>query len=710
MLLFQIKQSIANEYICEICTDKCIQAYLFIYKSKKSFKILATCLQDMTVNVEHTLQDPQLEEFEKSMICLSLETILKQDGIIDNFNDSVKDFICNKCNRQFASHSGLVNHMETHKTQSNTDGVVPSVKYDKLSIIKCPSCDLILLNTELDEHKKLHDLKTWHCSLCDENFYSMLCFDTHLKEVHDKTKESLIFCDFCIKSFFSNELLQQHKCKYRCLECPVMPCVHHKYLVSYRNQKEGGSQRVQCIDCDFVCVKRISMISHVNVDHLQRFDVLCNICGLAFQSKPALRQHKLKFHKEVFHCEYCSECFGSQQLLDKHKPGCAEIEKPYMCDVCNATFLYEDIMEKHKEDHFSTNYTCSDCALKFRSENELNNHKVTYHTFTISCSMCIEDFNNEDEYREHIKTHPPGTQHMCRVCDAKFNSKINHGKHVKWHTMSLHKRQCPTCSKYINAAYFRAHVDSHSKYKGLKSIRKKKLIKNYECDLCGKKFVNFNVMKRHKEIHKEHVQCDVCQKYVKPVFLERHMDEHNDQSDGKKKTAKKVFKCNKCDYETNFPLCLEAHENRRHLKIRPYKCEVCGKDFHARNHLSEHMKSHRDGNEYRKTCSICGNLFANSQCLKKHMRIHTGERPYPCEICDERFMTASRRQDHIIRRHSIPEVACPVCQNLYHTVRDVRAHIKKAHCHIQKGVGATFVMEEIPEEHRHIFKDHRRSD
>lgn len=57
--------------------------------------------------------------------------------------------------------------------------------------------------------------------------------------------------------------------------------------------------------------------------------------------------------------------------------------------------------------------------------------------------------------------------------------------------------------------------------------------------------------------------------------------------------------------------------------------------FASSNTLQQHMYIHTGERPY--TCDVCGRGFTQSHSLTFHARRHTGEKPFTCEKCGAMF-------------------------------------------------------------------------
>lgn len=76
---------------------------------------------------------------------------------------------------------------------------------------------------------------------------------------------------------------------------------------------------------------------------------------------------------------------------------------------------------------------------------------------------------------------------------------------------------------------------------------------------------------------------------------------------------------------------LEEHNNT-HTGVRPYRCDICGKDFTSKYTFKAHEKVHTN-RERNFTCINCGKAFLTEQNLIHHERTHSGLKNYVCQKC-----------------------------------------------------------------------------
>ncbi|XP_045921420.1 uncharacterized protein LOC123980890 isoform X2 [Micropterus dolomieu] len=68
-----------------------------------------------------------------------------------------------------------------------------------------------------------------------------------------------------------------------------------------------------------------------------------------------------------------------------------------------------------------------------------------------------------------------------------------------------------------------------------------------------------------------------------------------------------------------------------HTGERPYKCDVCHEAFKFKASLKTHRWKHVEDKPHK--CDVCDQAFAFKQQLRIHSRTHTGEKPYSCHVC-----------------------------------------------------------------------------
>ena len=74
-------------------------------------------------------------------------------------------------------------------------------------------------------------------------------------------------------------------------------------------------------------------------------------------------------------------------------------------------------------------------------------------------------------------------------------------------------------------------------------------------------------------------------------------------------------------------------------------------------------------------CEVCPYKSDAKMYIKRHERIHTGEKTYQCDSCDERFRTTSSLSGHR-KRHHLKEkgIICTDCGKSYLSVGELNRH------------------------------------
>ncbi|KAM3968985.1 uncharacterized protein ACR2FA_002894 [Aphomia sociella] len=566
---------------------------------------------------------------------------------------------------------------------------------------RCKLCFNIMPEDSYLEHLKLnHEDDIHECQQCDHISYSTIALETHTKKKHGDPQ-----CIMCLKHFKEADL-KIHKCKYGCLDCREIPCIHYKYLVSYREQMMNQATKIMCLDCDYVCPKREALLGHVNREHLDHHPFTCAHCAQQFYSKVTLRNHLNRFHRERFVCQFCDLDFKNKATFDEHVEICKWIKRQFKCDICTTSFHTDEELSNHKNaKHTGGMFPCTLCNRKFFTILKLKEHMFRIHSgiqlkrrrTNLECPMCETKFDAKKELMQHITTHGPDARFPCKVCNVDFDDIKKLHAHSRMHCDDVIK--CSDCNKLITTAFFPQHMIYCNANKNNENV--------YECETCLKTFQTESILKLHKQAHLDPVECPVCRKLIKPIYLKRHLKyTHAQKKVIKPKKNLKVVKCEWCGHMVTRKGELESHVNRFHLKIKPYECNMCKKTFCGKERLKEHIQTH--SKEHTRYCTICGKKYANRVCLKMHLRLHSGVTPYECDICGEKFRSSSIMNTHKIKKHTEKTIHCPLCDTMFYLAREMRNHFKKVHWKNKSKKFDPRDMKELGKEYYHLFEDRRQ--
>ncbi|XP_023037750.1 transcription factor grauzone [Drosophila willistoni] len=158
----------------------------------------------------------------------------------------------------------------------------------------------------------------------------------------------------------------------------------------------------------------------------------------------------------------------------------------------------------------------------------------------------------------------------------------------------------------------------------------------------------------------------------------------------------KKFPCDICNLLVQNFADMRRHQRMSH-NIESGYINCCGRKFHIRKALAEHVLVHRNPDHF--MCSQCGRVLQDSRTLELHEQSHSTEadgtgsgtgtggetkekRTYQCEKCPKSFTTKAAIEYHNVSKH-VPKsefkFTCPECNKKIPTERKLKEHLRYMH-------------------------------
>ncbi len=222
-----------------------------------------------------------------------------------------------------------------------------------------------------------------------------------------------------------------------------------------------------CTDCEYVGMSREAFYRH-KLKYHRDHKYICSVCGKTFSTTKDFKQHQA-YHTDRFSCEICHKVLRSKQAMNYHRQvvheGRTEMrlakKRNMLCNICGRAFNSKRDFDVHvnREHKHVRPYACRECGKSFYSKTTLSQHQVSHsQEEKYHCENCGKRFRWYHCYRTHRLTHTNERPYVCTECKATFTQRSSLKRHERIHTGEK-PFLCQLCPKrFADSSVLRRHL------------------------------------------------------------------------------------------------------------------------------------------------------------------------------------------------------------------------------------------------------------
>ena len=387
----------------------------------------------------------------------------------------------------------------------------------------------------------------------------------------------------------------------------------------------------QCSQCNRAYRQRQHLTRHCRNMHSKLFQ--CNRCSLGYRKESTLVTHYRMCHSagaRKLVCSECGNCYSRKDTLAKHCKmkhkghGCDPVAKGKLeCSECGNCYSRRDTLAKHcRTKHNGRGYDliardifqCSKCGQHFTSGVDLVRHCQHKHG-GLGCAP-----SSTGHHTQENTTSMETPRYLCPCCDLTFHSLKSYKNHLFSHSSTTTVLQCTVCGReYCSVSELWQHqTRTHWDYQDKQLLHRRKC---FTGNRVGQKS-HHQIQFKKAQPSKKRTNCNKMFKSASALY--------NHPCD----------KRNSMGSETNmFSRPKEVDTQTPAMSLDPVVVPL----------------NTASGHGYK--CALCGKVLTRMLGFRGHMNLHTGARPYVCEVCGMTFPHYHQCLRHMMKHKKGSELA-----------------------------------------------------